>query len=219
MKRGIVYITNNVCDEEILNSVRKRLLRIRDMDIVSVSHKPIDFGRNIVVEFPSCAESIIRQLFIGAEKSNADLLYIAEHDVLYHGSHFEFVPNLKHHFCYNINVWQVDYLTGKAMFRMSKRTSQLVVYRDAFLEYMDEWIRIIDRDGYNKYMGVSPKSHKINGLTSAGLKRFSSFAPNIDIRHNDNFSNFVYTNEINSDGVPLWGKTINNFNKYLYEFN
>jgi len=212
MKRGIVYITNNVCADEILTAVQKRLQRIgRNMDIVSVSHKPIDFGRNIVVDLPSCAESIIRQLYIGAENSKADLLFITEHDVLYHDSHFEFVPNLKHHFCYNVNVWQVEYPSGKAIFRVSKRTSQLVVYRDALLPFLEEWIRLIDRDGYDDTMGVSPKTHNIRGLSSAGLKRFTSFVPNIDIRHNDNFSKFVYTNEITSDGVPFWGKTVGNF--------
>jgi len=216
MKRGIVYITNNVCADEILTSVQKRLSRIAsNMDIVSVSHKPINFGRNTVVDLPSCAESIIRQIYIGAEKSNADLLFIAEHDVLYHSSHFDFVPNLKHHFCYNVNVWQVEYPSGKAMFKVSRRTSQLVVYRDALLEFLDEWIRIIDRDGYDDTMGVAPKTHRIRDLSSAGLRRFASFAPNIDIRHNDNFSHFIYTNEINSDGVPMWGKTVNNFKRYL----
>jgi len=93
MTKGIVYFTNNKCDKVIMDAVIKRLNKIcADMEIISVSHKPMNFGKNVVMDLPSEAQSIFKQIYRGLQESKADVIYLAEHDVLYHPSHFEFEP-------------------------------------------------------------------------------------------------------------------------------
>lgn len=213
--KGLIYYTNNKCDKVIMNAVIKRLKKIcSDMEIISVSHKPINFGKNIVMNLPSEAKSIFKQIYRGLQESKADIVYLAEHDVLYHPSHFEFEPK-KDRFYYNLNVWQVDAKTGQALFRRSKRTSQLVIYKDTLIEYLDQLRERIKRGGYRSGIGIAPMTHQIHGIRFHGLRGFNSEYPNIDIRHKDNYSKFVRTNEELFDNVPGWGKTLGRFNEFL----
>ena len=218
MIKGLIYYTNNKCDKVIMDAVIKRLNKIcAGMEIISVSHKPMNFGKNIVMDLPSEAQSIFKQIYRGLQESKADVIYLAEHDVIYHPSHFEFEARHKDHFYYNQNVWQVDAKTGQALYRRSKRTSQLVVYKNTLMEYLDKLMERIEKGGYKSGLGVSPMTHQIHGIRFHGLRGFRSEYPNIDIRHKDNFSNFVRTNEELVDGVPGWGKTEGRFNEFLDE--
>jgi hypothetical protein len=206
--KGAIFYTNNILDDKIFNTVLDRLKELTvGMEVVSVSHKPVDFGRNIVVDLPSGKRSIVEQINIGLQASTADVVYLVEHDVLYHPSHFKFIPKGKEDFCYNTNVWQLDVETGKALFRKSKRTSQLVVYREALLGYFEIFLEHIKKRGYRNRFGIAPLTHANCGVEKYHLKVFKSEYPNIDIRHKDNFTNFVRTDEVLVDEVPGWGKT------------
>lgn len=218
MTKGIIYYTNNKCDKVIMDAVIKRLNKIcTGMEIISVSHKPMNFGKNIVMDLPSEAQSIFKQIYRGLQESKADIVYLTEHDVLYHPSHFEFEASHKDHFYYNQNVWQVDAQTGQALYKRSKRTSQLVVYKNALIEYLDKLRKRIEQGGYKSSLGVSPMTHQIHGIDNHGLRVFRSKYPNIDIQHGNNFSNFVRTTEELFDHVPGWGKILGRFDEFLTE--
>jgi len=218
VSKGVIYYTNNICDEEIFNTVLERLNRICvGMELISVSHKPVNFGKNIVVDLPSCADSILRQIYIGLLESTSDIIYLVEHDVLYHPSHFERIPRTPNQFLYNQNVWQVDSTTGEALYRKSKRTSQLVMYRTGLMEYLEKvFKRIEEIGGYSQRIGVSPGTHRIKGIDPGGLKEFNSRYPNVDIRHGNNLSEYI-GREKREGGVPHWGRTKDRFNEFLKE--
>jgi hypothetical protein len=213
VSKEIIYYTNNICDEWIMDFVMNKLKEVR-LPIISVSHKPMDFGRNIVVDLPSARESIFKQIVIGLQASTADVVYLVEHDVLYHREHFQHEPRNVQHFLYNQNVWQVDVETGTATFRESKRTSQLIAYRDELLYYFDQLAERM-KNPYGGMIGVAPRTHRIEGVNTNGVRGFMSEWPNIDFRHKDNISKYVHTNEIEATGVPLWGETEGRFGKWF----
>ena len=106
MKKAIVYFTDSRLEEELDKAVRKQILEAsRGIPIISVSQKPIDFGKNICVGFkPRCYLSLYEQLFIGIKAvPKGSVVYTCEHDVFYNHSHFEFMPPLKDRIYYNLN--------------------------------------------------------------------------------------------------------------------
>jgi len=222
VSKSVIYYTNNICDENIFNTVLLRLKKITGgMEQISVSHKKVDFGKNIVVHLPSTKESILRQIYAGVNECTSDVVYLAEHDVLYHPSHFEFVPKNPWQFFYNTNIWQLDSKIGVALFKKSKRTSQLVVYRKALKEYFVQLFKRIDTEGYKQRWGIAPKTHRIDGISNSGLKTFSSALPNVDIRHENNISEgslieFLLFRQ-SEECIPYWGKTKGRFNEFLKE--
>ena len=64
------------------------------LPIISVTQKPVDFGRNVCVgEVGCCDANAFRQLQIGAEQTDTGWIAVAEADALYPPAYFEWHPN------------------------------------------------------------------------------------------------------------------------------
>ena len=229
MTKGIIYYTDNRCEERLATIVRNRLKVIcKDFEIISVSHYPIDFGKNIVVNMPRHPISIFRQILIGLEHSTTDLVYLVEHDVLYHPSHFDPTPKHQNRFYYNKNRWAVDATTGRAIFHHARCMSHMVAGREILLEHFTDILALIDKVGYNqKRFGFSPGVHRISGIRRHGVRDYSSEYPNIDVKHATNltpseweegaFPKQASVGWQEADEVPGWGKTKDRFDDFLNE--
>ena len=230
--KGCVYYTDNRCPEYIDKVVKTQLLSVFNGPIVSVSLLPIkDFGQNIVVDLERGVLTMFKQILIGLETIKADVIYLAEHDVLYHPSHFVFMPPEKDRFCYNQNVWQVNAKDGQALFYYVKKTSQVCGYRDLFIEHYRNRIKRIEKEGFKRSMGFEPGTHKPpRGFDHFESDIFMSKHPNIDIRHKNSLTGVRFKKEqfrnkksISgwqlSDTIPhwtrAWGLTKGRFDNFL----
>jgi hypothetical protein len=220
--KGIVYYTDNRCDELIFSTVQKQISK-SGLPIVSVSLKLIDFGENIVFDGERSRLTMFKQILLGLEKSVADIIFFCEHDVLYHPSHFLFIPDDKNTFYYNENRWRVDFKTGQALFYRCPSTSGLCAYKDLLLEYYRDRVKRVEKDGYDHKENYEP------GLKS-GHQTWLSEYPNIDIRHKDCLTESRWSqNKFKdkstclgwtlADEVPGWGQTKNRMNEFLKEKN
>ena len=142
-KKGIVFYTDNALNTEIADKVKAHLKKIsknKNIPIVCVSLKKMDFGdKNIC--FPRLKRGVLtlfKQQLAGVENSTADILFFCEHDVLYHPSHFNFVPPTDEAYYYNVNVRLSD---GHGL-RVNdcKQTSGLCAYRHLLLEHYQKLI-------------------------------------------------------------------------------
>jgi hypothetical protein len=231
MTKGIVYYTNHSADEKILLACQKQLKRCMEIwkfPIISVSQKPINFGENFVMDLESSLLSMYKQILKGLEECKTDIVFLAEHDVLYHPSHFDFTPEKPDHFYYNRNEWRVSSQTGKTVFYLNNDTSQLCAFRDTLITHIKRAIetntdRIHSSWGTSPPRGIPPEEQKGK---HAGV--YMSKVPNIDIRHPNTLSRTRMTKEefrsergrqgwIESDGVPGWGKTLGRFDEFLLE--
>src|SRR3989344_2479106 len=90
----IIYYTSNREEEAFENKVRQKLLETAgNIQIVSVSYKPISLGKNICVgvHCPSNA-TLYRQLLIGCKEAKTTFVANAEADFLYCPEYFTFNP-------------------------------------------------------------------------------------------------------------------------------
>ena len=116
------------------------------LPIYSVSLRPLYFGHNTVINAERGPLTMFRQILAGLEACEADIVYLAEHDVLYHPSHFEFTPERDDLFYYNNNLWKVDAESGRALFHYSNHTSQLCARRSLLLEHYRKRVVMVDID-------------------------------------------------------------------------
>jgi hypothetical protein len=156
MKKGIVYYTDNSCEERIVLVCRRQIQRCTDMPITSVSHYPIDFGTNIVVSFPRAVLSIFKQILIGLKHTDADVVFLLEHDMLYPPEHFEFVPRGDNVFWYNRTRWSVCNETGKAVFYHTNVPSTLCANRDLLIDHYSRVVDFVEKNGWKSRYGYSP---------------------------------------------------------------
>lgn len=216
--KEVVYYTDNRLDPRIMEAVQHQLERSK-LSIISVSLKPLYFGDNFVLDAERGALTMFRQILAGLEASTADIIFFAEHDVLYHASHFEFTPERHDVFYYNQNSWRVDSVSGQALFHYASSTSGLCAYRELLLEHYRKRVALVEQDGYTNRMGYEPGTHgRAERVDDYKAETWMSSQPNLDIRHRhnltktrwskDQFRNKKYTRGwTEADAVPGWGQT------------
>jgi hypothetical protein len=111
LDKTILYTTDNNLTPYLDEACRWWLLENScGCEIVSVSQKPINFGRNICVgDIGRSGISIDIQLLEGLKTINTEWVMVAEHDCIYSKDHVRWIPPDDVYFYYNVNMWIGQY--------------------------------------------------------------------------------------------------------------
>lgn len=221
LTKGSIFYTDNRLNPDIAQACQQQLYdSLNGHRLVSVSLRPLDFGHNISLDLERGYLTMFRQILAGIEACQTDIVFLCEHDILYHPSHFDFTPARQDVYYYNQNVWKVDYETGEALFYYVNQTSGLCAYRELLLEHYQKRVELVEANGYTRRMGFEPGTHgRKERVDNYGHEAWFSAHPNIDIRHDknltpsrwsqDQFRNKRYRRGwTEADEIPGWGKTI-----------
>jgi len=230
LTKGLVYYTDNQCEERIASTVRKQILKsCNGYQLVSVSQYPISFGENIVFPESRSVLTMFKQILRGLEEINTDIVFLVEHDVLYHPSHFEFTPPEKDKYYYNVNTWKLNAKDGQALHYYTQQVSGLCAYRELLLEHYRKRIDRVEKEGFTRKIGFEPGNHPYpRGIDKVGFEDWRSEYPNVDIRHGKNLSGVRFdkkqfrrepTEWQLADEIPFWGKTKGRFDDFLRSLN
>ena len=90
----IIYYTANLVPDSFFKKTSEALLKAAgEVPIISVSHKPIELGKNICVgEIGQSVLNIYKQVLIGCKEATTKYVAMAEDDTLYPPDHFEYRP-------------------------------------------------------------------------------------------------------------------------------
>jgi hypothetical protein len=107
---SLLYYTANTIEETLAENVRKHLLSIKgDLPLISVSQKPIKFGKNICVgEIGKSYYNCYKQILTGAYAVKTPYVVCCEDDTLYSKEHFNHRPSNEKVFSYNQNMWYCE---------------------------------------------------------------------------------------------------------------
>lgn len=174
--KGILFYTDNQLKLKIAHRVQKRLKEM-NLPITSVSLKPMTLGNNIHIPRERGVETYFTQIVAGLEAMKEEIVFFCEHDVLYHPSHFEFIPPEKNKFYYNQNFWRIrPEVDDFAVHWDANQVSGLVCYREFALEWYKTKLEQVRA-------GQFDRSYEPGGRNSDISVVFNSTSPNIDIRH------------------------------------
>lgn len=189
---SVIFYTANVIPEFFALAVRSRLMdAIGDKPLISVSHQPMSFGKNIVVDLPRSHFSIYRQALIGAREAKTKYIALCEDDVLYHSTHFDYIPNAGK-FAYNMSVWALYTWSMPPVFSYKDRRnlSGLICERLLFIEALEErFAKYPDPDNSLKdTWGEIGKYETLLGVTVRESEEFYSKIPNVAFSHENALS-------------------------------
>ena len=141
----IIYITSNRENEYFESKIIETLKEsINGLPVVSVSQKPMNFGKNICVgDIGAKEENILKQLIIGAKEADTKFVTIGESDFLYPKEFFEFVPPRDDTFYYPDHVY-IFWVHHSRFFRKKLREMLSVTNRKYFIETLETIL-----DGYD----------------------------------------------------------------------
>lgn len=230
--KGIVYYTDNRLQEDIMKACQNQIKRsVNGSRIVSVSLQKLDFGDNITLSLERGYLTMFKQILAGLEELNSDIVFLCEHDVLYHPSHFEFVPSNADVYYYNTNTWKIDCSSGHGLHYFTKQTSGLCAYRELLVRHYRERVRRVEAEGFSRKMGFEPGSHnRPERVDDYKSEAWESPFPNLDIRHSQNLTpsrwradqfrdqrNCRDWKETDGD-IPGWGVLYGRFDKFIKGF-
>lgn len=212
----IIYYTANVLREPFATKVRDILWEAKEnIPLISVSQKPLNFGQNIVVDFPRSYISIYKQILVGAKEATTDYVALAEDDCLYSKEHFlEFRPKLDE-FAYDMARWSIYSWSRPSIYSIKYRISnstliaprlQLIkALEERFAKFPDESqipLRFFSEPGkYEKYLRVSPQK----------IVQFTSSCPCVVFSHPEAVGYEILgrrkkLGELKAFDIPFWGK-------------
>ncbi|QQG47691.1 MAG: hypothetical protein HY044_01215 [Candidatus Woesebacteria bacterium] len=200
MTKGIIYYTDNRLIEPLFSICQKYILA-SGLPITSVSLKPINFGKNIVIEGKPGYPTMVNQIIAALEASSVDCVFFCEHDVLYHKSHFDFTPSKEDVYYYNMSNWRWGYPSKKIIkYDGLTSLSQLCANRVLLFNHFKARQKRMKELGFEKFREKDPYLARVWGYEPGRKKRrngafleekneeWSSKYPNIDIRHVGTFS-------------------------------
>lgn len=217
--KSIVYYTCNTAPEKIMKQAQEILKSsARGLPIYTVALKKTDFGiMNLTMDMERGNLTMFKQILRGLQMADTDYVFLCEHDVLYHQSHFDFTPPTDDKVYYNENVWKLRIPDGKAVHYPVKQVSGICANRELLIKHYEKRIEMVENNGFSMKMGYEPGTHnrkeRVDDLTSQG---WMSRRPNIDIRHGSNLSKSKWSVDdfrnkkdaegwIEGDEIPGWG--------------
>lgn len=211
---SIVYYTVNVISDYFMRNTQYQLLKSAgNIPIISVSRKPMNFGKNTWVDLDRSHFNIYRQALMGAKQATTKYVALCEDDVLYTPEHFKYRP--KKPFAYNMNFWNIA--TWEPIFTQKsggrRNLGQLICEREAFIEAMEERFRKYPNPkGDLKDIWAEPSKYERQlGVTVREYEPFYTNPPNIMFSHETSLSfkglgTRKRLGEIRALEIPVYGK-------------
>jgi hypothetical protein len=200
--KGIIYYSDNYLDNTAILEAAIKTIEAIKLPIVSCSLKPIDVGKNIVLEgrvrsYPTQVDQILTAL----KALDTKYVFFCEVDVLYHPSHFDFTPERDDIYYYNINNWRWKFGTPTAItYDGLTSLSGMCCNRELAITHYEYRKKVIEEMGLDKIRSREPrwarrfgyepgtKRKRNGGFTDEEHIKRKSELPNIDIRHNKTFT-------------------------------
>jgi len=136
VNRTIIYYTASREKEEFESKVRENILRVKgDLSIISVSQKPLRFGKNICVgDVGQTYLNAFRQCLIGCEAATTPFVVMAESDCLYPAKgYFDFQPTAPSTIYSYDNVWVMWNRENRTRFYKHGPTHGSLIYGREFV--------------------------------------------------------------------------------------
>ena len=229
LTKAIITYTDNSLDDSLAIPCQKQMIKAANgIPIYNVSLKPMNFGNNIVMPLERGYLTLFKQVVAGLEACREDIVFMCDHDLLYHPSHFDFIPERKDIFYYNLNVWRVRLTDGYAVHYDAKQSNMLCGFRELMLDNYRRRIKWVEKNGWSNILGFEPGTQKrVPEFNNDKSEIWWSKYPSLDIRHGKNltktkwkpedFRNGIRScpNWVESDNVKGWGMLKGKMNELL----
>ena len=135
---SIIYYTANTENEAFERKIKDNILEQTNLPIISVSRKPIEFGKNICVgEGEVSYLNSWKQLLIGLKEAKTKFCIAAESDVLYPPEYFTFTPPTDNNVYRYTNVW-VCFLGKKGFWKKPFSEGLQMCGREYWIERLEK---------------------------------------------------------------------------------
>lgn len=206
----IVYYTANQIDDAAAERIRGDLFKkANGLRIISISHKPIDFGENVCVgEIGVSLYNLFKQVLIGARMVTTKFMACAEDDYLYGPSRFEFIPPRDDTFYYDTNRWGLNQ-DGRFFWRMRTIFGMCIAPTQAMIDTLEARYAMYTSPDTSKlkYFGEPGKYEGALGIPLVKMERIRLDTPTVTFNHRLSMGKrrMVRVTDTVQRELPIWG--------------
>lgn len=216
----IIYYSSNHEKPEFEERIRKNILEVcGKLPIISVTQKPIDFGKNIVVgDVGVSGFNMFRQVQIACREAKTKFVLSAEADCLYPPDYFTFVPK-KDNVCYrNSNLYVMPQHRCYFFKKSEGATHAQIVGREFYLETLDKLFA--DSPDWSVEERNFPKERSRQKQEDVfwrdQIEFYETVNPVIQIKTSQSMRHFTNSDRIVRTELPYWGSGVD-FRKKYYD--
>jgi hypothetical protein len=208
----LLYYTSNQISDFFANNVRKHLMESSNWQypVISISQRPIDFGKNIYVKglVPSIY-NIYKQILIGAKEATTKYIACCEDDCLYVPGYFEYQPSDDETFAYNTNNWNCD--EEFFFFRERNNMCMCIAPRELIIDTLEKRFEkypvILPREKLQGFGEPGRYEHTVLGLPRVKRESFQTEPCTITFNHRPSMGGMrkVLERHKRADSLPYWG--------------
>jgi hypothetical protein len=199
-------------EEKIRNNIQEQC---GDIPIISVTQKPVDFGKNICVGDVGLSYlNEWRQILLGAKEVKTEYIICAESDFLYPAEYFNFEPDGKDVYRYD-NVYIVYKYKLRSYHRKGYSHGAQIVKRDFIIERYEKGLAgLPDWFDGRKVPWISHRQKRY--ICNYPFEYFHGDVPCVSFKTGDgiNFNTGVMPDSLRRS-LPYWGDVYKLREKYL----
>lgn len=216
---GILYYSSNREDPIFENNVRKTILdNCGDLPILSVTHKPMNFGRNITVgDVGVSGYNMFRQVLIGCKEFDVDFILSAESDCLYPPSYFKFIPDRKDRCYRNTNLYVMPDRRDFFFHKTEGATHSQIVSREFYIERLEKLFGDGPEWSTEEFNFPKERHKKDDIFSGKEIIYYKTSEPVIQIKTHKGMRYYTHSERVPIRELPYWGHGKPLKRKYLYD--
>lgn len=209
MNATVIYYSSNSESPEFEEKIQRTILKnAGGLPIVSVTHKPMNFGANYHVGDVGVSEmNMLRQILIGCEAAVTKYVISCEADCLYPPDYFQFRPD-KDDACYrNNNTYIIGYKRDCFWKKPEGGTWAQVINREFYIAHLEELLKGAPEWDATAKRFVKDKGRKFFET----VETFTTKNPCISLKTVNGMHRYSHSERIPIETLPFWGsaKSIN----------
>ena len=206
MKFAICYYTSNRENPEFEKKIQDNILSITDLPIISVSQKPIDFGKNICVgDVGVSGFNCFRQIQIALKNTDADFVISAEADCLYPPDYFKkdtFAINK----CFRMNnLYVMGDHRSYYWRKLEGATHAQVIYRKFYLDRLNKLFEGAPKWSTEEFNFPKERHKQADVFDESEIRRYFLPYPVVQIKTHNGMRYHTHSERINIYDIPYWG--------------
>ena len=211
----ICYYTSNKENPVFEQKVRDNILKnCGGLPIISVSHKPIDFGKNIVVgDVGVSGFNMFRQVQIALRECKTRFVLSCEADCLYPPDYFTFRPERDDRCYRNSNLYVMAHKRPLLWKKEEGATHAQIIGREFYLKRLDELFKGCPEWSPDEKNFPRERLHKVDVFDE--VEFYKTENPVLQIKTSDSMRHHTHSDRIDRSAIQYWGKATDIRKKYL----
>lgn len=216
----IIYYSSNHEKPEFEERIKDNILKVAgNLPIISVTQKPINFGKNIVVGGVGVSGfNMFRQVQIALMEAKTKFVVSAEADCLYPPDYFQFIPE-RDDLCYrNKNLYVMPQHRAYFWRKEEGATHAQIVGREFYLKTLDRLFEGAPQwSAEERNFPKERTRHKQEDVfTRYEIEFYETKNPVVQIKTSQSMRHYTHSDRIARQELPYWG-TGTDFRKKYYD--